>query len=208
MSQDFRDTVAEVLGGRKKRKRSGLYRSVKDGDLNNPIQLDEFLEGVGDVLRLPPKEPVKPDAAPAKRSLSLALPRYWRWVPLPVLGLAAATLLLSQPAEESSEGTLPPQVTGVWTTSDPRYRDRYFEITAGYLVFKNGDRADDQTSHPIASVRTEERADTTVATISYLEADATYELSLKYIPRPRPAIILSNQPEMVWRRAAVPAPTR
>jgi hypothetical protein len=207
MSQEFRDTIAAVLG-RKKRKRSGLYRSVKDGDLNNPIQLDEFLEGVGDVLRLPPREPVKPEAPPSQRNLNLSLPRYWRWIPLPVLGLALATMLLSQPAGVQSEGTLPPQIAGLWTTTDPRYQNRNFEITTGFVVFKNGDRPDEQTAHPIHSVRTEERADTTVATISYLEADATYELSLKYIPRPKPAIILSNQPEMVWRRAAVPIPSR
>jgi hypothetical protein len=208
-NQEFRDTVAAVLGG-KKRKGSGIYRSVKDGDLSSPIHLGEFLEGVGGVLRLPPKEPVKAPAPAQPRALglNLSLPRYWRWLPIPVGALALATFALSRPAVEESLGTLPPQIFGIWTTSDPRYKNRNFEVSATFLTFKNGDRPDDQTAHPIQSVRTEERADTTVTTISYLDADAAYELALKYIPRPQPAIILSNQPEMVWRRAPAPAPSR
>jgi hypothetical protein len=206
MNDEFRDTLAAVLG--KKRKRSGLYRSVKDGDLTTPIQLDEFLEGVGGVLRLPPKEPVKPAAAPARAPFTISLPRYWRLVPVPLLGLALATWFLSRPSADQGTAVLPAPLVGTWITSDPRYKDRNFQISEGFVVFKNGERADDQTAHPIQRVVTEERADTTVATISYLEGNAPYELGLKYIPRPKPTIILSNQPEMTWRREAAPNPSR
>lgn len=200
MTQNFKDTLAGVLG-KKKRKRSGIYRSVKDGDLVNPIPLDEFLEGVGGMLRMPPKEKVAP--APNGGTFTFNFKAGWLKIAVPVLGVVVAAVMLNRPEKDVAVTPLPPQLFGLWTTGDPRYTNRSFEIAEGFIAFKNGDRRDEQTLHPITGVRTESRADTTVIRIDYLDADATYHLAMKYIPRPKPAIIFTNQEELVWRRAIV-----
>lgn len=200
MKKDFRDTIAGVLG-KKRRKPSGLYRSVKDGDLTNPIQLDEFLEGVGGILQLPPKETV---VAPKTQRGGLTFTLPGLRFALPVAGVFVAAVVFGRPAEKAApDATLPAQMIGLWTTADPRYRNRSFEVSTGFVVFKNGDRKDEQTAHEISGIRREERGDTTMLTLDYLDAGATYSLALKYLPRPMPAIIFANQDDMVWRKAVL-----
>lgn len=196
MSTELRATLDKVLG-KKRRKGSGLYRSVKDGDLINPIQLDEFLEGVGGILRLPAREQA-PAPAPKPR-IRIRIPTRWLVYLVPVA--ATAVLVLSVKGAEPPSAplaALPAGITGHWTTTDKRYQNRAFDITQGEIVLKNGDRPDDQTVHAISAVRVGMRADTAMVTIDYLEAGDSYQLAVKYIAQPRPTIIFINQEEMVW----------
>lgn len=192
----------ETAGSTNKKKgqsESGVYRAVKDGDLANPIPLNEYLGGVGQMLRLAPKDLPKPPPPPAK--FSLKVPAKWTRVALPLAALLLVPFFFKRsPAPAVLPTTLPDGVEGTWITQDPRYAGRRFEIAGGSIAFKNGDRADDQSVHQISAVATEDAGDSTLVRISYLEAKATYELAFKYVRFPTPGIRFAHQEELVWRK--------
>jgi hypothetical protein len=200
MTRDDEETTTSAKG--KGRSKSGTYRPVKDGDLANPIQLDEFLGGVGQVLRLEPKDLPKPEK-PTER-VRFRMPANWGRLVLPMLALVLVPLVVKRSPKHEAAPTatvLPDGVEGIWTTQDPRYAGRQFQIENGYIAFKNGDRADDQSLHQISAVKTDMAGDSTLVQISYLEADATYELAFKYVRFPTPGIRFAHQEELVWRKA-------
>lgn len=197
MSNRLKNAMRNVLERSKKRRDPGAYRSLKDGDLANPIPLDDFLVGVGEIMRLAPRKsaaPEKPVAA-ARPSLPKNWSRYLWWT----AALLLIPFLMPRRQSELPSAPLPAGVAGSWSTADPRYADRRFEIGQDFILFKNGERADEQTVHPISNIQAEEVGDSTLVHVKYLDAGATYELSFKYSRFPTRAIRFSHQPEFVWR---------
>jgi hypothetical protein len=203
----FRQTLSRVLKG-KQRTKSGHYRSVKDGDLINPMPLVDFLDGVGEIMRLPARVPVA-EAKAEQQAIAEAAGRSQLASRTKIVVLLAVVAIMAygvtSGGEEAAPTTVPPQVLGTWMTADPRYAGRTFDLGSGFIVFKNGDRADDQTAHEISAVHTTSQGDSTQVIVSYLEAGATYELSFKYSGTPRPGIRFNHQEELVWYRVAADA---
>ena len=197
MNKRFADVYKSVLKKTGRRRKSAVYRSLKDGDLANPIQLDEFLDGVGEIMRLAPKT-VEPQP---KESIARVAGRNWIRLLLPLATIVlVAFAIQSAPGEEPSV-PLPSSVLGIWSTADPRYANRRFELTRESIAFKHGDRPDDQSVHQISAVRAKQMGDSTLIRVTYLEAGGSYELSFKYSMVPEPGIRFSHQEELAWRRA-------
>jgi len=115
-------------------------------------------------------------------------------------GLAAVAIVLAVVLRPSDEASLPPEVFGVWSTTNPRYANRSFEITATNLVFKNGKKAADFTSHPIQTVHQQRDGEATVYTVDYDNDGKIYKFAFAYLPSPDNLIRLTNQPQMEWRK--------
>ncbi|MEO8201067.1 MAG: hypothetical protein ABI679_11135 [Gemmatimonadota bacterium] len=182
----------------KRRRKSDLSRSLKDGDLVNPIPLGDFLGGVGQMLRLEPRKlPPLPQEGP-NRAVQV-FQRNWGTI------VFSLSLLLLYPLVTRSGGTgeardeLPAGVLGAWQTDGKRYAERRFEIGTDYIVFTQGTRSDDQTVHKISGVSVKQKPDSSDIRIQYLDAGVTYELLFTYSPIPRPGIRFEHQKELLWR---------
>lgn len=174
------------------------YRSLKDGDLANPLSLGEFFEGLGGLMRLPPKSGNKPPPARKPRRVTRLL------LPTLALGLALALTAL-KPMIKPERGELPFGLTGHWATSADNYSDRGLEFFPDRIVFQAGPAQADRAEHTITRVRSRQVGDTTLITLSYEEAGAPYELSLKYASTPARGIRFTNQDHLVWRPVGHPA---
>lgn len=173
------------------------YRSLKDGDLANPLSLGEFFEGLGGIMQLPPKSGNKPLPARKPRRVTRLL------LPTLALGLALALTAL-QPLLKPERGELPLGLTGRWTTRADNYSDRELEFFPDRIVFQAGPAQADRTEHKITRVRSRQVGDTTLIALSYDEAGARYELSLKYASTPARGLRFTNQDHLVWRPAGHP----
>lgn len=194
-------TLRDILKGTKRRRKSGIYRSLKDGDLANPIQLDEFLDGVGSMMKLPPRELPREEEKKKAEQTAAASPRKWARLVLALSAVILIPLALQREPPQVASAPLPAGVLGIWSTDDPRYSNRTFEIGSGHIAFKHGDRADDQSLHQIAGVEAVQMGDSSLFRIKYLEAGGTYELEFKFSRFPKPGIRFTHQEEFVWRPA-------
>jgi hypothetical protein len=113
-----------------------------------------------------------------------------------LVGAALAAAFGCGPGEPVS---LPDHLVGVWTTSDPRYRDRSLELTHDAVLFRLKHAVIDR--HPIEEV--EERhgdADDRLYVLHYTETegyDATLEL--RYRETPTPELSVGNR-SIPWTR--------
>src|SRR6185503_3120891 len=97
------------------------YRSLKDGDLANPLSLGEFFEGLGGLMQLPPKSGKEPPLVPKPRRASRLV------LPALAVGFALALTAL-RPALKQERGELPIGLTGHWATIATNYSDRGLEF--------------------------------------------------------------------------------
>lgn len=173
------------------------YRSLKDGDLVNPISLGEFLGGVGGLMRLPPKELEKLAPTRVRRATRILFPA--AAVVLTVLLAAIKPGAFSRGSTE-----MPAGLNGQWMTIATNYSDRVLEFLPGRVVFRSSGTSD-STEHRISRVVSEQIGDTTLVTLSYLESGGSYELALKYTTVPEPGIRFTNQDYLVWRPVGTPS---
>jgi hypothetical protein len=173
------------------------YRSLKDGDLANPLSLGEFFEGLGGLMRLPPKSGKAPmPARKTRRAGRLLLPAL-------AVGFALALTAL-KPVLKPERGELPFGLAGHWATIATNYSDRGLEFFPDRIVFQAGPGPGDRTEHLISRVRSRQVGDTTLITLSYLEAGAPFDLSLKYASTPERGLRFTNQDYLVWRPVGHP----
>ncbi|MFQ5992832.1 MAG: hypothetical protein ACE5NA_10400 [Nitrospiraceae bacterium] len=94
---------------------------------------------------------------------------------------------------------VPDELLGVWTTSAPKYADRFFEITAGAIIFDTGKPSPD--IHPIANIETVHDLRPTLYTISYLsEEGQEHKFSFYYDPAHGGVIRFKNQQHISWMK--------
>lgn len=175
------------------------YKSLKDGDLLNPISLGEFFTGLNGLMQLPPKPP----ELEQKPGRSLKPTRYV----LPLLAVAfAVSLVALKPSPKADTTLIPDGLVGLWETKAAKYKDRLLEISPTLVVFYNGPAREDRSEHLITRIKTRASGDTVMVTFFYLEAGTDYELSLKYSSTPERAIRFTHQDDLVWRPSAKPVP--
>jgi len=171
------------------------HRSLASGDLANPMELDEFFEALGPVMRLAPKEeepkPVETRAEVAKRDRR------------PRALVAAAVLLLLGAAFQapllrllSRDISVPDEVLGTWSSSSPRYADRGFAITVDTLRLQLGPGR--SKSYPITGVRRASATDSARFTITYRDGPSLLEMPLRVDEEAH--LHLANLPAVSWQR--------
>jgi len=121
-----------------------------------------------------------------------------------VLGLVIATFALTTilPRVFSNDlTTMPAELLGVWSTTDPRYADRAFEIKTDSLIFHTGDGS--FTEHSIRSVNVVQDDSIPLYVVDYLNNDDAYMFSF-YFDSESGTIQFQNQREMTWTRLQFP----
>ena len=96
---------------------------------------------------------------------------------------------------------MPAELLGVWSTTDPRYADRAFEIKTDSLVFQTGDGS--FTKHSIKSVDLVQDDSIPLYVVDYLNNDDAYTFSF-YFDSESGTIQFQNQREMKWTRLQFP----
>lgn len=185
--------------------------SMADGKLRESVELQAFLDGVGDLLRLPPKPPEPSAAAPAKSADAArrAPVRPRQTALLLVFCAVAGGAVLARALQPKAVTTLPAELVGVWRTDAPRYADRRLEITTSSVGFQAGAGAAPAPLHRILQVLRSAGPEGVRFRIEYLQEDARAELDIVWQDWPRPSIRFSNQSDLVWTReepAGPPAP--
>jgi hypothetical protein len=175
-----------------------------DGNLAEPMPLDQFLEGVANIYDLAPKE-VAPDVLPPK-------PKRVRPTSKRVQQALAAGVALSLVAffgvklsSTEIQGVLPTALRGEWVTKHPGYEKRLMRISAGELTFQVGRDADSVTIHKIQHVtQTSQGEDTTNFSVDYEADGGSVNWQFQYIQRPKPIIRFQHQKELIWTPVPVP----
>ncbi len=116
--------------------------------------------------------------------------------------LAVVLLLMSMAVGcgESPEGQLPPELMGRWTSSAPKYEDRFFEIRPDRtVVFGLGSGQIDVA--PITDVELVRDGQLLTCHVSHLsDIGDVYRFSISYRPSHPGQLFLTNQPNVPWRK--------
>lgn len=116
--------------------------------------------------------------------------------------IAAATALLVTLAgcQAQKKNPVPDHLLGVWTTSTPRYADRYIEIRNDMIIFGTG--GDTFELHVLAEFKEVREGEALLYTIIHLNHfGQPYSLSFYYEPSGDGIIRFKNQREIVWTKA-------
>jgi hypothetical protein len=108
--------------------------------------------------------------------------------------LLAAVVLAPGCGEDSIE--LPAEFSGYYDTSDPRYIDRYFELSPDEVRLGLGDG--ETMTHTIRSIQRQEQDGKTFYTVAYSTGEGPDQLT--FTQRDGGALVMKNQPTVVWER--------
>jgi hypothetical protein len=190
------------------------YRSVTDGDLTQPMELDEFLTGVGVVLRLPPKKDENEDkkaaalaaaaAADEAKSAAAKSRRGQKSLIVAVCATASAILLAFiglRAWNNRYSDVMPSTLIGSWQTDAVKYKDRGFVVTTESLQMKRGPKPSDVATLPIKSVRVRNAQRGRSVHITYEENGVTQAIDLTLEDLDGMSIVaVHNQPDIIWKR--------
>ena len=117
-----------------------------------------------------------------------------------IIGLLLACSLTSVFCREARDTNVPEKLLGVWTTSNARYKDRFFELTpSSTLRLGTGDGNVD--IYVIWSIETVPQNALTLYTVTYVNASGDeYLFKFRYDPFDGGIIVFVNQDEMKWTR--------
>jgi len=88
---------------------------------------------------------------------------------------------------------------GVWTTTQPRYRDRFLQFSDGMITFGWGDAG--EGSYAVDAIESAPVKNRTLVHIRYNDLDSTqYQLSFYYERRDGGIIAMKNQKGVYWYR--------
>ncbi len=181
---------------------------VKDGNLSRSMELGDFMEQLGLVMRLPRrrkgKEPDKSPGGPVTASAATSGHSSGSWWG-PVL-LIGAVLALGYLALRPTAGSdpLPAAAVGRWITSDPRYIERGFALDSASIVFYTGSETADFTRHSIVGTTVRIENGKELVSLDYIVGDGTMTLAFWIEPGAEPTIHFMNQPDIAWRRGFWP----
>lgn len=120
-----------------------------------------------------------------------------------ILMLGIAILMMYQLLSPSEPTAFHPvsmdDLRGVWTTTQPRYKDRFLQFGGGTITFGWGDAG--EGSYSIVHMESEPAGKNTLVNIRYVDLSATrYRLSFYYQGREGGMIRLKNQKRVYWYR--------
>lgn len=98
----------------------------------------------------------------------------------------------------TSSDAVPDVLLGVWTTADPRYEGRFFELRPHSVVFGLG--VDSQVVHHVSSVEWASKAGQSVFTVHYQDEDGgEYSVTLYQAPFDE-ILVFKHQLQTHWFR--------
>ncbi len=119
-----------------------------------------------------------------------------KWVIIWVCSLIIITILIFFTKQD--EG-VPDRLVGRWTTSEPRYKDRFFELSK--VTFSYGLGEDKIDVNFISSIEKNIQNNNTLYTINYHSTDGLeYTRSFYYYPANGGVIRFQNQQNVKWTK--------
>lgn len=114
--------------------------------------------------------------------------------------LVAALVFLNLAAAcNPPKDTLPDELHGVWTTSDPRYAGRFFWLNSDFIVFKTGQ--DSVSTHRIIKILKAPNNEGVLYTLAYANQDGKeLWLSFVYDVLNGGVIRFKNQNDVLWNK--------
>jgi hypothetical protein len=112
---------------------------------------------------------------------------------------AMALLATLAACQAQKENSVPDHLLGVWSTSAPRYADRYIEIRNDMIIFGTG--GDAFELHVLAELNEAREGEAILYTITHLNHfGQPYTLSFYYEPTSDGIIRFKNQREIAWTK--------
>ena len=119
-----------------------------------------------------------------------------KWVVIVALILIGASIFVFYPGKNTD---IPLNLIGKWTTSAPRYQDRFFEITKETLIYGLGGEKIDV--YLISSIEESLEGNNRLYTINYKNTDGLkFTQSFYYHPENGGSIQLKHQEHIEWRK--------
>ena len=119
-----------------------------------------------------------------------------KWIIISLVILIIATLFIFYLKEDE---VFPDHMIGKWTTAEPRYTDRFFEISQ--TTFTYGLGGDKKDVCIISSIEKSVQDNTTLYTIKYRNVDGIkYTRSFYYFPGNGGVIKFKNQKNVEWTK--------
>jgi hypothetical protein len=116
-----------------------------------------------------------------------------------VLLIAVAIFVVSFGCRSERTRTVPDELVGVWKTSEPRYADRFLELTRTSIAFGTGEGKADVRS--VAAVEKAREDGKILYTVSYADPEGHEStFSFYYDPARAGVIRLKNQQSFEWTK--------
>ena len=120
-----------------------------------------------------------------------------KWIVFVALILIGASIFVFFPKKNTDFSK---DLIGKWTTSAPRYQDRFFEITKETLIYGLG--GDKEDAYLISSIEESLEGNNRLYTINCKNTDGLkFTQSFYYHPGNGGSIQLKNQEHIEWRKA-------
>ena len=94
--------------------------------------------------------------------------------------------------------TVPDELVGVWRTTDPKYADRFLELTKTTISFGTGGQ--DSYTRTVVAVEKRRGNGDTLYTVVYVDPQGEYKFSLYYEAVGGGLIRYKNQKGIAWTR--------
>ena len=99
-----------------------------------------------------------------------------------------------------TEVPMPPALMGRWTTTNPAYADRYFELSANTIVLGTGART--RARYSVSRVLHDQDDEGVLYTVEYTDSlGGDYAMSFYFDAARGGAVRLKNQLQITWRKA-------
>jgi hypothetical protein len=119
-----------------------------------------------------------------------------KWIIIAVSILIGASIFVSCTEKKTD---VPELLIGKWTTSEPRYHDRFIEITKETLVYGLG--GDKEDVYPISGITKDLKGDNILYTISFESKDGhKFTRSFYYAPCDGGRISLKHEENVAWHK--------
>jgi hypothetical protein len=119
-----------------------------------------------------------------------------KWIVIVVLTLIGASIFVSCTEKKTD---IPENLIGKWITSEPRYHDRFLEITKETLVYGLGGGKEDV--YPISSITKDLKDDSILFTINFESKDGhKFTRSFSYAPCNGGEIRLKHEENVAWHK--------
>jgi len=117
-----------------------------------------------------------------------------KWIIISVVGLIIVSIFIFHPKQDED---LSESLIGRWTTSEPRYEDRFFELSKEKITYGLGE--DKIDVNVISSIDKSVKDNNTLYTINYHNLEGLeYTRSFYYSPSNGGVITFKNQMDVKW----------